>query len=149
MLKIKNQQQSGFSLLETVIALALGVLLTAMIIAVVVPGIKQIRSVKRTERLHASAVFLLDNFSYWIKQANDLQVSNSSLEIFLPDNSSKTIKQEDNDIKIDNVSFTDSGLIAKELVFTNTPYSVRIEITLGFEHQKEELSILTTVAKRN
>ena len=151
MFSLKSKNKSGFTLIETIVALALGSLIVFVIMSVVVSGIKQSASIKRTVKLHSEAAFLIDNLNYLIKQGKDIEVKGVKdiLEITFIDYSKKEIKKEAAEIKIDNISFVDENIEVKELQFTEMASSVRIKITLESKIGGEKISISTTIAYRN
>ena len=152
MFSFKKQNKSGFTLIETIVALVLGALIIGVIMSVVISGTKQSRSIKRTMKLHSDIAFLIDNLNYLIKQGQDVYVplSGDFLTITFPDSATTTIKVDDQEIKINDDSFTDKDIIdVKSLSFTPMANSVRINISLEAKNNSEKASISTTIAYRN
>jgi type II secretory pathway pseudopilin PulG len=149
MKRLFKNSEAGFTLMETIVALGLGILVMTAIMAVVIPGLENIRDITRVEQLHVNAVFLLNTLTYWIKQAKDLNVPSASLlEIELPD-SVKTVKKDGNNIMIDGVPFNADEVEITGLNFTKMPKSVRVNLTIKTKGGEEELTIITTIAQRN
>ena len=152
MKNLRRNSESGFTLLETIISLALGILVLSIIMAVVVPGLSNIRTITRVEKLHVNGIFLLNTLTYWIKQAEDLNVPTSSssiLEIKLPNSPVKTVTKNGNNITIDGIPFNTSSTEITGLIFTEMAKSVRVELTIKANGGKETLPITTTIAQRN
>ena len=152
MFSFKKQNKSGFTLIETIVALVLGALIIGVIMSVVISGTKQSRSIKRTLKLHSDIAFLVDNLNYLIKQGQDIDVSGDSLTltIFFPNSATTTIKVDGDEIKINDNSFTDKSIIeVKDFSFTEMANSVRINISLEAKNNSEKASISTTIAYRN
>ena len=154
MFSFKKQNKSGFTLIETIVALVLGALIIGVIMSVVISGTKQSRSIKRTLKLHSDIAFLVDNLNFLIKQGQDIDVSDdfSILTIFFPDSATTTIKFDDQkkEIKINDDSFTDKDIIeVEDFSFTEMANSVRINISLKAKNNQEKASISTTIAYRN
>jgi type II secretory pathway pseudopilin PulG len=133
--RIKN---SGFTLMETVIALGLGLITTALVMSVFSAGLKNIRTIKNTQVLNSSATFFLDKVTYWIKQGKKFDVSptKNKLTITLPDNTTTII---------DKMTFGNSDMDA-----TTTFTLMKKSVQLNFIIQKgsEILSATTTIAQR-
>jgi type II secretory pathway component PulJ len=154
MKRLFKNSESGFTLMETIVALGLGTLVMTAIMAVVIPGLRNIRAINRTEKLHTNAVFLLNTLTYWIKQAEDLRVPSASLlEIELPD-SVKTVERVGNNIMIgektepeNRVRFNADEVEITKLNFTEMPKSVIVNLIIETEGGEEEFT--TTIAQRN
>ena len=137
-LKKKNEQ--GFTLMETIVALGIGLLANTMIFYIFTLGLKNIRTIKNTESLHSNANFFLNTLTYWIKQGKNLEVLPASpgniLEITLPDNSTTTIDKSL--LEINGVSAT------------TTFKKMEKSIQLNFIIQKgsASTSATTTIAQR-
>ncbi|TSD02492.1 MAG: hypothetical protein Athens071424_14 [Parcubacteria group bacterium Athens0714_24] len=147
--KLFKNNNFGFTIIETIVALGLGVLVVTAVTTIVLPGLKNIRAATQTERLHANAVFLLNNLTYWIKQAEDLNTpSPSVLEIKLSDSSVKIIKKDGDNITADNIPLNNNDVKIIELNFTKMAKSVKIDLVIKTE-KGETFSIKTTIAQRN
>ncbi len=145
-----NKNMSGFTLMEVIIAMSLGILTGLMIIAIITPGLRYVRTVKRIEHLHSNAIFLLNKFDYWIKQGGDLEVVNpSTLEIKFPDNSTKELTKNGENITFDGLVFNADDIEVTELNFNKLNRSVRVNFTLQIEGTDEIFSATTTIAQRN
>ena len=148
--KVRNKREAGFTLIEAIASLALGIALATIIVLVVTPGLRHVRETKSMERLHANAVFLSNTFAYWIKQAENLTVPTpSTLQIRMPDLTTKTITKDPSRILIDGNAFTSEDVQVTELTFTKMARSVRVNFQLASPTSGETLSITTTIAQRN
>lgn len=144
--------KKGFTLIEAIIALAIGSFVATMIVMVITLGIRQVHTTKRVERLHANAVYLSSTLTYWIKQAEMLTVSTlptHSLKIRLPDSSTITILKSGNKIARDSQNLTTDDVEVVELTFQKVSNSVRIGFTLKSTGFDETLSTTSTISKRN
>jgi type II secretory pathway pseudopilin PulG len=147
---LNNKNKNGFTLIEVIVGLGLGILIIATISSVVFYGLKHIRTVERTEKLHSGAIFLLDNLTYWIKQADNISsFTSDSLRIEFPDSSVKEISKDGNAIKINGVAFTPDDIQVTSLSFTKMTRSVQISFVIKVKGTDETLSTMTTVAQRN
>jgi len=150
MKRLFKNSEAGFTLLETIISLSLGILVLSIIMAVVVPGLRNILTITRVEKLHVNGIFLLNTLTYWIKQAEDLNVpTQSKLEIKLPDSPVKTVTKNGNSITLDNIPFNTDDIEITELTFTKMAKSVRVNLTIKAKGGEETLPITTTIAQRN
>lgn len=145
-------KQQGFSLIEAIIAMAVGLVTSMMFVAIITEGFQRVRAVKRIERLHANAVYLTDAFSYRIKQASFLAVSalpNEEMTLYFPDSSTTSIALVGGEILIGGTSFTDDGIAVTDFTLSKMARSVRIGFTLKAQGGDETLSSTTTIAQRN
>lgn len=146
----ESENDLGFTLIETIVALGLGVMVLGMIMAVVVPGLKNINSITRTEHLHVNAVYTVDTLSYWIKQAESLSVpSASELHIKLNETTTKIIKKDGDNITLDGAVLNSKDINITSLNFVKLVRSVKIDIALKAKDGNETVPISTTIAQRN
>lgn len=149
----KNALNYGFSLIESLFAIAIGVMVAIAVTGVSIQGLKDVRSLKRTERLHADAQFLSDEIGSAMRQAIRIEVpSSTELRAILPSKTmvfqktGDTITLDDNGDIYDIIS--DSTLV-NELKFEGFPRSVRYAFTLRSASGAETFSATTTAAQRN
>jgi len=149
---VPDSEQRGFTLIEALVALAVGLVTATVFVVIITEGLQQVRSTKRIERLHANAILLSNAFSYRIKQAERISVSglpNPILTLTFPDSSTTTIAQVGDEIQIGGVSFTDIEIAVIDFTLREMTNSVRIGFTLESEGLDEKLSSTTTIARRN
>ena len=141
---------TGFTLIETLVALGIGVSVATMLTLVASAGLKHARSARRVERLQTNAVHLSDVLTYWVKQGEYLQVPTPTrLEIILPDFTVKTIEKQGIRATLDGVAITTDDAEVSYILFQNLPASVRVGFALQAAGSTETFSATTTVAKRN
>lgn len=141
---------AGFTLIETIVALALGLLVTVMVLSVFSSGLSRIKDVKNTESLHSNAVFLFNTLTYWIKQSKDLNVTPpSELEIVLPSSSKIITKTADNKITLNGLQLNTDDIEVTTLTFTPLAKSVQINFKLQTKNGDKTFSATTTIAQRN
>ena len=131
-----REKSGGFTLIETIVAFGLSVIIITAISASVVFGIKNIRVIEQNENLYSDIIFASNTISYWVKQGKDLYVdpaNDSVLKITLPDSSKEIAK--------DDFNFSNNDL---EIKFTEMARSVRIEFKINGQTE-----FATTVAQRN
>ena len=146
----KLKKESGFTLMEVIIALGISFWIATMVILVTVGGLRNIRTMKTWESLHSNALFLTDVITYWVKQADQLEITSpSQLQITLPNYSVKLIEKTADKITIDGGELIDDDVQVTELNFTHMERSVRINFTLKGENSNEIITVNTTVAQRN
>lgn len=149
-MKIKTQKKSGFTLIETIIALTLGLTVVSMITFLSSEGIKDIRAIQQQERLQANAMSLSDSFSYWIKKGEVFNaLSSSHLQITMPDSSEKCFEWAEDTINLDEESIVSDDVKVTDLQFIPMEHSVQISFTLENQNSNAKLSTKTTVAQRN
>lgn len=150
--KTTSKKQKGFTLVEVIVGLSLGISVSIMVASVATLGLKQIRIIENNAKLHSSATFLLNTITYWVKQSNNISVdpiSPSNLLITLPDLSKKEIKKDGSSIKIDDAIFNPNDIEVTALNFQAMPHSVQLSFSLKITGSKETFSATTTIAQRN
>jgi len=152
-----RKKMRGFTLIETIVGLFLGILIIIIFTDVIAWGIFKINTIKNLEKLHSNAIFLVNNFNYWIKQAENLDATSSTglppydtLNIKFPDSSTTTIKKVNNSIVIGNTTSTTPDIEVQELAFTKMARSVQISLTINATGTNNAtFTAKTTVAQRN
>ncbi|MDP2676664.1 MAG: prepilin-type N-terminal cleavage/methylation domain-containing protein [bacterium] len=145
-----NTKKKGFTLIETIIAISIGMFVAIMLATISTAGLKQIRHSYNSQRLHANAVFIVDAFTYWTKQARDLSTpSANTLTIELEDGTIKTLTEIDDAITLDGNAITTDDITITSIVFTKLARSAQIDFTMQREGYDETFSVTTTVAMRN
>ena len=144
------KNKSGFTLVETLVVINLGLLISVTAIAIFVSGLKQIQSARNLTDLHSNAIFLSNTINYWVKQGKNLSLpSPDVLEITLPDSSFKMITRENNNLTIDGSVFNLNNIEVTQLSFDKLEKSVRISFTLRMKKSGETFSLKTTISQRN
>src|SRR4030043_546498 len=143
------KNKSGFTLVETLVVINLGLLISVTAIAIFVSGLKQIQSARNLTDLHSNAIFLSNTINYWVKQGKNLSLpSPNVLEITLPDSSFKMITRENNNLTIDGSVFNLNNIEVTQLSFDKLEKSVRISFTLRMKKSGETFSLKTTISQR-
>ena len=146
-----RRSNRGFTLIETLVSLGLGVLVAAILGMTIVQGFSSMKRTQQKERLHSHALVFTESLQYWIKRGSDLVVSElgTKLEVSLPDSSIKIIEKVGDDILIDGTSLTPSDIKISELKFIKVSHSIRVAFTFVSEDSENSLSATTTVSQRN
>ena len=150
--KNNHSTAKGFTLIEVIVALSIGVLIMTMFMTVISSGFRNIRTTSQTKELHANAVYILNTLTYEIKQAESLNVDeldSSILKIKPYDSVTKTINMEDESIKLDGVELNNDNVEITGLEFIKMPKSVRINFTIESSTGDQSLPVTTTIAQRN
>lgn len=127
----------GFTLIELIVGMALGLLLIVMITTVFAFGLKRIREIEQSEALHSNVLFVLNTITYWVKQGESLDTSTPGTLII-------TIPNLPNPKIINSATFTDNNIQIENLVFIKMAYSVRVTFNLNGGE-----TFTTTIAQRN
>ena len=133
---INTKKTSGFTLMETVVALSLGMILTAMIVFVFTAGLKNIRKIKNIQTLNSSASFFLDTATYRIKRGEIFDATTPGELKFI----SPTLDP------INKSFFINNG--ADEATTTFTEFQKSIRLNFIIQKGSETFSATTTIAKR-
>jgi len=145
------KKEKGFTLIETLAAITLGVLVMTLITSVVNSELKYLRRVKNNETLHSNAIFIFDNLNYMIKRGEPLTTAfpSESLKIRLPDSSIKTIAKSGTDLTINGTPFNSSNVELTNLNFLKIGKSIRMGLTLKTKKSESYFSATTTIAQRS
>ena len=154
-----NKKKFGFTLIEIIIAITIGLTMIMIMAVFSAEGLKQIYLIRSQEQLNETALSITNVFTYWIKQGKDLQTpspSPSDLHVVLRDVPEKVFSKSGDFITLDGVAITSNNLRVTQLIFTpmdlvaGIPQSVRIEFTLQtISSSAPPLNIKTTIARRN
>lgn len=143
-------QRAGFTLIEVVVSLALGVVVALMILVIVSVGLKNTRSFNRVERVHAGASQFSDVLTYWVKQASDVKVpAGDELVLTLPDGTKKTFKKDGENITLEGNGILSPDVEILSLAVTKLSRSVRLSVELKVKSGEENLEFIVTAAQRN
>ena len=153
----KNQSsKTGFTLIEMIIAIGIGIIISTLLMLIVVNGLKHVRNAQQKERLQADALFLTNKFAYWIRQGKGIDEDSSSefkLVIILLDGSHKIFEKQGDEITLrdceecDGKSLMGGQVIVTDLIFTYMEHSVKVSFELKVKD--ETLLVNTTLAQRN
>ncbi|MFA5830408.1 MAG: type II secretion system protein [Candidatus Paceibacterota bacterium] len=146
MKKFYHSHSSGFTLVEVLISLALGAFVSIMTLMILTPGLRHVREMRESERLHANAVELVETVSYYVKQSKDFKdpVSSSKLEILFADGTIATVEKIGGNVTLDGQNIATS---TTNLAFRQFEKSVQMSFTM--KSMTSEFSATTTIARRN
>jgi len=143
----------AFTLIETLVALSIGIVLATVFITVVTFSLKNARQTAQAKALHANAMAFTETLNYWGKQATDFDTSVlETLYISLPDTGVRKEFSKNGD----TILFGDEGttgdlttdsVLVDSLVFTPLANSIKVSFVL--KSGNLELPVTTTVASRN
>ncbi len=145
-MKYQQNKTNGFSLLESIVYIAILSVMTVMIINVLTSTANSYSTLRLARGLNNSAITSLERMTREIKSADDISVANSTFDTnpgrltvnigtttreFYIDSSVLKIKEND----VDKGALTRDGVSVDNLVFRNlnngTSKAVRIEMTLS------------------
>lgn len=137
----------GFGLIESVIAMSIGVLVALSLTTITIYGLKNARGLKEKELLYSSTNFFTQRIAFLMKQAKKFETpSPSTLQITLSDKT-VVVEKSGNDILIEGKKANAAGVTVEELKFTTMQRSVRINFV--FKSGNERFMATTTIARRN
>ncbi|MDX1608261.1 MAG: prepilin-type N-terminal cleavage/methylation domain-containing protein [Candidatus Spechtbacterales bacterium] len=146
---INKKNKAGFTLIETLVSLAIGLVISGVTAAILVSGFANVRHAKTEERLHANTVRVTDSLTYLIKDSDRLEINSNILEIHLPSGETKDVELQDGRIMIGGEALTDSSINVTSLSFESVEGSIRLSFIMESESGNDSLSTTTTIAKRN
>ncbi len=145
-----RRHNGGFTLIETVVAITVGAVIASFLLVIGTEGFAAIRSIKRTERLHANATNIMNTAGYWIKQGTFFSTPDgATILITLPDETTKTLTRTGSAVVLDGVPVTTSDVAVENFSVTPLERSFRISFALGISGAPETFSATTTIAQRN
>lgn len=142
--------KKGFTLVETIVALSLSLLVCLVVISTAVSSFKVTRTAKELERLHSNALYIANDIGYSVRQSARLSVPNATtLNITLPDLTKKTVTLSGTQILIDGVPITTVDIQVTAFQITSAPSSVKITYSLKSTTGSQTFSAETAFARRN
>jgi len=145
-----NKNSDGFTLLETLVAVAIGVAVSLIMVISMSFGLKSIRASNDLERLHADSVFIANILGYWIKQARVIDSPDSAtLAITLYDSTVKTFTHTGDNLELDGRRVNTEDSLVEDWEFTELANSARFSFTLRSPKSGIKFSATSTVARRN
>jgi len=148
--KFQQKKNSGFTLIETLVALGLGVLVATILGTTMVLGINSIKGIQQKERLHSDALVFTETLQYWIKRSSELTVvSPTELQVLLPNAYTKIIEKNGDDIFVNGALLTTDGIKVSNLKFVKISNSIRVAFTFTSEESDDFFSATTTITQRN
>jgi len=145
------KKEKGFTLIETIATISLGILVMTLVTSVVNSQLRYLREVKNDETLHSNAIFIFDNLNYLIKRGEPLTTvfPSDSLQIKLSDSSIETITKSGTNITINGIPFNSSKTEVTSLNFLKIGKSIRVGLTLKIKKSESYFSATTTIAQRS
>lgn len=154
-----HHKKSGFTLIEMLVAMSIGLLITITVTAVAISSLKYVRTARALERLHSNAFYITDTISNLIKQSASTTVPGlTTLKVTAPDLTTKTITLAGGQITIDTtpityLTSTDVSVLYFRVVpalnANHTINSIRVGFTLKSVSQGKIFFATTTFARRN
>ena len=150
----KISKWQGFTLLEVLIALTIGIIVATVFTLLVSSGFARLRASRRLERVQANMGYVAETFSYWVKQGLLLQTpSPQELRVIVPTaTSSRTIVFQKTGMRVtmDGAALTTDDIEVTNVNFRNFQRSVRFNITARSKADPSiTLSATSTTARRN
>lgn len=165
--KIRSVSKStGFTLVETIVAITIGVMVAMFVMTIAVETLKTTTEIKHSERLHVDVMHITNKLSYFVKQSRRIEESDdfSGFTLFilkfneegdLLGEDEVEIKHEDGSILIDDDSVSDNDSIMSENVeitvfeVKKVESSVRIVFNIKYSGGDKEYGFVTTLSSRN
>jgi len=146
----RRKKIRGFSIIETLIALAIGSIAALVAVGIFSSGIKAIRGSGRTERLHTNASWVGERFAYWARRGESATLPDLETVLFdLPGGVIKTLSTAGGAFTEDGTPLTSGEVRVSRLRFEKIGGTVRIAFTLELPGTGEAFSGTTTAAMRN
>ena len=158
--KIKHiSGRSGFTLVETLVAVAIGVMVALFVIMIATDTLTTTRDIKNSERLHVDVMHMTSKMSYLIKQSRRIESDNpSGFTLFilryaddgtLLGEDEVEIKHENSRILIDGENITAEDMEVKSFEVKKVENSVRMVFNVKYSGGGREYDFVTTLSGRN
>jgi prepilin-type N-terminal cleavage/methylation domain-containing protein len=150
-------KQAGFTLLELLVAMTIGLVISGIIVSITTVGLKSAQVSNQQARLHSDALYVTDILASWMKQAQGFTVTGtgSTLNIFLPDGSTESFTRNTgtNRITLNSTPVTSSNINVCALAFTELERSTQVTATLKANPcaqttNNQTFTFTTTIAQR-
>ncbi len=155
MLKHKTNFKKGFTLLELMVALGVGLMIATIVLTTVTIGLRAAQTARRMQKLHSDAIYITDQLAYWMKQSKNFVVSgsgNNTLKVTLKDDTVQTVTLQtvsgEGKIIVNGIAITNSSTNVTALSFSALAKSVLINSTLQSGTTTNQYSFRTTIAQR-
>lgn len=146
----KNFSQSGFSIIELLLAISIGVVVVAMVTTITAIGLKNVQASRRIEQMHSDSIYITDTLAYFAKQAKYISVpSSTNLVLTLQDSTTKTFTISSGKITLDGTPINNQNVTASNLNFTKQGRSVRVTFSLAAAGSTQTTNVATTISQRN
>ena len=80
----QHHKKDGFTLIEMLVTMAIGTVVSFVLMVVVISGLQHVRKIKQKEQIETEANFIIEKMAYWIRQGKDLKVEGQILKIGFP-----------------------------------------------------------------
>ena len=129
-----NQKRSseGFSLVETLVALAVSMIIVIGMTQVFISGIRHMQTVRADTRVAANAAYLAQTVGREVQRAEVIQnvTGSPSVTLTRPDGSVRTIALDGETAKVESEAVTTTEVRVTSLEFTKVGESLRMEFII-------------------
>lgn len=151
--RYKKSSHSGFTLIETLVAIGISVMVSMFVVAIATDTLKSTAQIQESESLHADVMHITTRMSYLIKQSRSIKEANSSgITLQMPDFSEKKIEvatSTNSEILVDGVNILSDRLKIIDFFAKRVNNSIQISFSIKYKGSDREYSFTTTLARRN
>jgi hypothetical protein len=123
--------EQGFTLVETILALSLGVLIVLGTTQIFIEGLSHIRGVRAQALLTSDAGYMVQMIRNELFGAESFSASSDTVDIVSGGDARTFSRSDDNRLTLDDAFVTREGVVVTSLVFTDVGESLRIQFTLN------------------
>lgn len=122
----------GFSLIETLVALAVSMIIVIGMTQVFISGIRHMQTVRADTRVAANAAYLAQTVGREVQRASSIEnvTASSSVVLIRPDGSTNTVSLDGQTAKLSSESITTAEVRVTSLEFTKVGESLRMEFII-------------------
>jgi|GEM_PF-4343778 len=140
--------ESGFLILEKVLALGIGSLVSVLMITTSISVLKHVNSTALTSRLTSSASFITDNTSYRLRQASSVTPLSSTSFRIVSASGSVDLTWSSSSLFISGQKVNEDDVAVNTFWYKSLPRSVQYGFTLSSGSHPKQYSATTSVALR-
>lgn len=152
-IRSKKISQSGFTLVETLAAIGIGVMVALFVVVIATDTLKATAQIHESERLHADVMHITTKMSHLIKQSRSIEGADSSgITLGMPGFSLMRIEvgtEDDSKIEIDGENILNEDLEIVDFSAEKVNNSVQIRFSIKYKGSDRDYSFTTTLARRN
>ena len=159
-IRSKKISQSGFTLVETLAAIGIGVMVALFVVMIATDTLKATAQIHESERLHADVMHITTKMSYYIKQSRQISEfdDSSGFTLSIPKFSAPgvlegidhiEIKHENDSIDIAGDRISGDNLEIVDFFAEVVNNSVQIRFSIKYKGSDRDYSFTTTLARRN
>ena len=146
----KHTKQSGFTIVELLVALSIGTVIVLMTSLVFVQGVRHTHAVNAETRVVKASTTLVETMTYHIRRAQSVTIVHSNrLELQVDDGQLVVVELVGSELHIQGNSIFENNIEVSNLFFDSIDNTVLIEYELDTQLLGQPLAKQMVVTRRN